>query len=83
VIPAQTQRDLLYREPAHELLPQRVQLPIRPTIPCQCSRPPVHRPPRPVRIEDRGTYQPQQRFVLGVSRPPEECPDFYIAHLTA
>ena len=32
----------------------------------------------PVRIEDRGTYQAQQRFVLGISRAAEECAEFYI-----
>jgi hypothetical protein len=36
-----------------------------------------------LRIEDRGADQVQQRFVLGISWPVEECTDFYIGHLTA
>ena len=82
VIPAQTTRDFLYREPAHEHFPQLVQLPTRPF--------PAGVPGRrftirlsPMRIEDRGTYQSQQRFVLGISRTAEECGDLHVGHLTA
>jgi hypothetical protein len=36
-----------------------------------------------VRIEDRGTYQAQKRFVLGISRAAEERAEFYIGGVTA
>ena len=80
VIPAQKTRDLLDREAAHEHVAQLVQLRIRP-FPLYGRRFGV-RAGR-LWIEDRGADQAQQRFVLGISWPAEECTDFYIGHLTA
>ena len=80
VIPAQKTRDLLDREAAHEHVAQLVQLRIRP-FPLHGRRF-VVRADR-LRIEDRGADQAQQRFVLGISWPAEECTDFYVGHLTA
>jgi hypothetical protein len=77
VIPAQKTRDLLDREAAHEHVAQLVQLRIRP-FPLYGRRF-VVRAGR-LRIEDRGADQAQQRFVLGISWPAEECTDFYIGH---
>jgi hypothetical protein len=37
----------------------------------------------PVRIEDRGPNQAQQRFVLGILRAAEERGEFYIGDVTA
>jgi hypothetical protein len=75
VIPAQTARDFLYRDAANEHLAQRAHLRIRPLsagIHGQRSVICLGSP----RIEDRGPYQAQQRFVLGISRAAEECGDF-------
>ena len=81
VIPAQTTRDFLYREPAHEHFPQLAQLPIRPFRAGDHGHPFTIRL-GPARIEDRGTDQAQKRFVLGISRAAEECAEFYIGDVT-
>ena len=75
VIPAQKTRDLLDREAAHEHIAQRVQLPIRPFPAGVHGRRFIVRLGPPW-IKDRGAYQAQQRFVLGISWPAEECTDF-------
>ena len=82
VIPAQKAGDLLHWEAANEHVAQLVQLLIRPFPAGVHGRRFIVRLGPPW-IKDRGTYQAQQRFVLGISRAPEECAEFYIRHLTA
>jgi hypothetical protein len=36
-----------------------------------------------LRIDDRGTDQAQQGFMLGISVPTEECADINVSHVTA
>jgi hypothetical protein len=67
VIAPQTVPNLLNREAAHEQVAQLVQLPIRPFPPGVHGRRLIVRL-GPERIEDRGPYQAQQRFALGISR---------------